>query len=384
MRLKTLNGAPLCEDLDFGAATLLNVEALARYFEEELHQASGETGTAPDLKWRRLAPADTRLHTGWSQPYLPAGAFHGSNPDMAFSIPQVDGPSDMPQDNTTILDQTVTLLDHYSEVDDFVQNALRFHDSLLSSQIAGDAGDRAGSASSFMEDSFHTMSTDMESQQQVASQGPILQIPSSLALTSLGSLPSPEHLRSIYPQTPTPNFLCVLTAPPSDRDVFVRKGGYKMSLREITVADETKSGFKISFWNRPFGRGESQNSLAQTLERVKVGDILLLRNIALNAFRDNVYGQSLNPSITRVRTSVEVLMSSSGISSRQLGALPAAVVAAFMRVKRWASVHVAPDTAGLRKRKGGAMEVSSRFTKRTTRSPDAHNDTLPPDTMEAA
>jgi hypothetical protein len=301
---------------------------------------------------------------------------------VSFSVPDIQTSSGLPQDETTILDQTVTLLDHTDVPDDFVQHSLIFHDTLLSSQIAGDdAADHTVSSASFLGTSFEM--TDMESQQHEASQGPVLHVASTLILTSLGSLPSPDHLRAIYPQTPTPNILCVLTASPTEREVFVRKGRFRMTLREITVADDSKSGFRISFWNRPSGRPESQNTITQTLDRVRVGDILLLRNIALNAFRDDVYGQSLNPSITRVRTTVEMLKSGSGISSRQLGALPAAVLAAFMRVKRWSGAHVAPDTTGLRKRKGG-MDTSSGTTKRLLRSSDAHNGTLPPDTMEAS
>ena len=384
MRLKTLNGAPLCEDLDFTAEALLDSETLAHALYEEPHQAAHEKSTAPDLKWRRLAPTDTRLRTGWSQPYLPAGAFQGSNPDASFSVPEIEKLSESPPDDTTILEQTVTLLDDTVEPSNFVQQSLIFHDTLLSSQIAGDdAADQTFSSSSFMDTSFETTDLDMNSHQHEASQGHILHIPSTFVLTPLGSLPSPDHLRAIYPQTPTPNILCVLTAPPTDREVFVKKGGYRMSLREIDVADGSKSGFRISFWNRPSGRGESQNIPIQTLDRVRAGDILLLRNIALNAFRDNVYGQSLNPSITRVRTTVEILKSSGGISSRQLSALPTAVAAAFMKVKRWASAHVASDIAGSRKRKG-AMETSSKSTKRSLRSSEAPDDTLPPDTMEPA
>jgi hypothetical protein len=382
MRLKTLNGAPLSTDLDFRAENLLDIDSLVRYLYAEPHTShENDRASAPELKWRRLAPTETRLRTGWSQPFLPAGAFHGSNPDVSFFVPDIQPSSGLSPDETTVFDQTVTLLDHTDVPDDFVQHSLIFHDTLLSSQIAGDdATDQTVSSSSFMGTSFEM--TDMESQQHEASHGPVLHVASSLILTSVGSLPSPDHLRAIYPQTLTPNILCVLTAPPTDREVFVRNGGFKMTLREITVADDSKSGFKISFWNRPSGRPESQNTITQTLDCVRVGDILLLRNIALNAFRDDVYGQSLNPSITRVRTTVDVLKSGSGISSRRLGALPAAVLAAFMRVKRWAGAHVAPDTTGLRKRKGG-MDASSGTTKRSLRSSNAHNDTLPPDTMEA-
>jgi hypothetical protein len=384
MKLKTLNGAPLSEDLDFSPETLLDGGALAQYLCSEEPQRTHGTGTAPALKWRRLAPTGTGLHTGWSQPYLPAGAFHGSNPDVSFSVPEMEGLSELPPDDTTttFLDQTVTLLDNTVEPDDYVEHSLIFHDTLLSSQVAGDnAVEQTLSSPSFVETSFNT--TDVDSQQHEASQGPIVHVPSTLVLTTLGSLPSPEHLRSIYPQTPTPNIICVLTAPPIDREVVAKKGGYKMSLREFTVADDTRSSFKISFWNRPAGRAESQSILTQTLDRVRAGDILLLRNIALNAFRDDVYGQSLNPSITRVRTSVGILMSSTGMSNRQLSALPAAALATFMRVKRWASAHVASDMAGLRKRKADT-ETSTSSTKRTLRSSKRYNDTLPPDTMEAA
>lgn len=152
-----------------------------------------------------------------------------------------------------------------------------------------------------------------------------------------------------------------------------------MQLREIIVADDTKGGFKVSFWQKPSAGSEPQNALRQTLQRIKAGDILLLRNIALNTFRDNVYGQSLNLSIARVQTSVQVLMSGTGVSSRQLGALPAPVVTAFMRVKKWANVHVASDVH--RKRKDES-QISNRSTKRSFRSVGNYDEELPPDTME--
>ncbi|KAF2449119.1 hypothetical protein P171DRAFT_336047, partial [Karstenula rhodostoma CBS 690.94] len=264
----------------------------------------------------------------------------------------------------------------------FVHHSLIFHDTLLSSQIApGGLVDGAVTSQSFVATSFEsTTSISMDSFQRSNTDVPILQIPTTLKLTALGTLPSAAHLRRIYPQTPTPNFLCVLAAPPEDREVFVRKGGYRMRLREITVADDTRSDFKITFWQKPQKTGDSQNVLGHALQRIKAGDILLLRNIALNAFRDDVYGQSLNPSIARVQSSIEILMSSGGISSRQLGALPAPVVTAFMRVKKWASAHVASDVPGLKKRKDESQR-SNRYAKRSLRSSYAHDETLPPDTM---
>jgi hypothetical protein len=117
------------------------------------------------------------------------------------------------------------------------------------------------------------------------------------------------------------------------------------------------------------------------MQRIRVGDIVLLRNVALTAFRDTVYGQSLNPAITRARTTVDVLMSGVGVSIEQLGGLPGAVVAMFMRVKRWAKSHIATDSGNSRKRKERSVERN----RPTTRAFEAsmRDEYLPPDTMEA-
>ncbi|KAJ4295618.1 hypothetical protein N0V90_007631 [Kalmusia sp. IMI 367209] len=378
MRLKTLNGAPLCADLDFSPEALLHPDEAAHFLRPDaLPTANGE-----DLafKWRHITPKEHRLRSDWSQPYLPNGGFHGDDLDISFSVPGIGASLDGNQQDLTILDTTMSLPEATFEDNDFVHQSLILHDTLLSSQIASEeVADRTVSSQSFLGTSFDSTGTD--SFQHSDTSRPILQVPTTLKLTTLGSLPDAAHLRSLYPQTPTPNLLCVLAAPPETREVFVKKGSYKMQLREIVVADDTRSGFKISFWQRPSNGSNSRNALDQALQCVKVGDILLLRNIALNPFRDDVYGQSLNPSITRVRTSIELLMSGSVISTRQLGALPAPVLTAFTRLKKWANIHVASDL-GSAKRRRRATDGSSRSPKRTLRSTDVHDETLPPDTME--
>ncbi|KAF1977324.1 hypothetical protein BU23DRAFT_550654 [Bimuria novae-zelandiae CBS 107.79] len=383
MRLKTLNGAPLRADLDFSADALLPSDEATKFFYEDAPRIGNVEDAA--FKWRHVTSKDQRLRSEWSQPYLPTGGFHESDTEVSFAVPGVGASLDANEDDTTILDTTATFEETSFGEEEFVHHSLIFHDSLLSSQIASvGASNHMTTSQSFLSTSMDSTSgIDMNSFQNSNSDGPILQVPTTLKLTTLGALPSAAHLRRIYPQTPTPNILCVLTAAPEDREVFVKKGGYRMRLREITVADDTKSGFKVSFWQKPSNGSESQNALSYALQRVKAGDILLLRNIALNAFRDDVYGQSLNLSITRVRTSIEILMSGGGISSRQLGALPAPVVTALMRVKKWANTHVASDTASRKKRKDES-EISSRFTKRFLRSSDMHDEMLPPDTMEPA
>jgi hypothetical protein len=384
MRLKMLNGAPLSKHLDFSDSTLLATEKCKTFGTVAVISTSAEEST-PALKWRSISTKNTRLRTGWSQPYLP-GSTHRN--DVSLSIPNVQRSSPLPQDDTTDLDYTMASFEDPSRaVDDFLEHSLAFHDTLLSSQVLQDDVTDTTLGSSILTTSFGTTISDFSSPSKAISEHTlIIQIPTKMAITPLGSLPSAQHLRSIYPQTPTPNFLCALTANPEQREVFVRKGGYKMNLWEVSLADDTRSNFKVTFWVRPpqesnNERTHAQNLLLQTLQSIKVGDILLLRNIALTSFRDTVFGQSLNPGITRARTGVDVLMRSSGISVGQLGGLPAPVVEAFMRVKRWAKAHIASNIAGLRKRKG-SISKQDEYVKRAFGNQDLDN-SMPPDTMES-
>jgi hypothetical protein len=382
MRLKTLNGAPLSTSLDFGEHALLDPSKCEHF---DIHKISTSTASSTaSLKWRALAPRNTRLQTGWSQPYLPRGE---DNADASISLPDLGTSPTFPTELLTQLDTTLSFEEEPSVADDFLQQSLIFHDTLLSSQVAQDAtADQSASSSSFLTTSFGTSISEMSSPSRIEGQTVIMQVPPKMTTAPIGTLPSAQHLRSIYPQTPTPNLLCVLTTNPERREVFVRRGGFKMDLCEITVADDTKSGFKVTFWLRPPRESNNEQShaqqlLLQELERMKVGDILLLRNIALTSFRDVVYGQSLNPIIARARTTIDVLMKSSGVSVGQLSGLPVPVFETFTRVKRWARTHVAVNEGGSRKRKETST-AKDRSGKRRVTSP-LPDDSLPPDTMEA-
>lgn len=384
MRLKSLNGAPLRENLDFSDGTLIAVAKCSGFHAQSWHGQSTEEQSA--LKWRDIGLKSARLRTGWSQPFLPGTGLQGDKNNKSFAIPNMEDSSALPGCDTTGLDTTLTLEEQTSAVDDYLEHSLIFHDTLLSSQVVQDvAADNTVTSSSFLTTSFGTTSSGLSSPSPVDSRVNILPVPPSMAVTTLGSLPSAQYLRSIYPQTPTPNFLCALMTTPERREVFVRKGNYKMDLWEMTVGDDTRSTFKVTFWLRPPREWNNEQNhphfqLLHTLERLQVGNIILLRNIALTAFRDTVYGQSLNTAITRARTSVDVLMESSGMSVAQVGGLPASVVEMFMRVKRWAGSHVAGVPDAVRKRKGGPS-TSANATKRSFAS-SAFDEALPPDTME--
>jgi hypothetical protein len=384
MRLKTLNGAPLPQHLNFGEDVLLTPDECRRFAAIPPHSTPSSNEEA--LKWRCLAVKDTRLRTGWSQPYLPGSGRRLKDADMPLSLPYDERTSTSFGLDSTHQDTIMGLDEQPTPADTFLEHSLVFHDTLLSSQVVqSTTADQTLSSSSFLSTSFGTTTSDISSSNRTDGRTLILQVPPSIAISPLSSLPSAQHLRSIYPQTPTPNFICALMAAPECRDVYVRKGGYHMDLYEIIVADDTHSGFKITFWIRPprdsNALSKTQQQLLQTLQSIQIGDILLLRNIALTSYRDTVHGQSLNPSIVRARTSVDVLMPGIGSSGRRLEALPEPILEAFRRVKRWARAHIAVTDGGSRKRRGTSTGRGSP-TKRTPAS-SAHDECLPPDTMES-
>ncbi|KAH7350475.1 hypothetical protein BKA66DRAFT_446861 [Pyrenochaeta sp. MPI-SDFR-AT-0127] len=388
MRLKTLNGAPVCEQLDFNESNLLDPND-CNAFGATVPYAASQNNTATALKWRRLTGKDTRLRSGWSQPHLPRAIHDYEQLGLSFSLPNADLSLTFPEDDTSNLSTAITAEEQSSETDGFLQHSLIFHDTLLSSQVLKDTPtDISISSSSCLTTSFDT-TTSVSSKPGRAHDhnSRITMVPSTIVTTPLGSLLSARHLRSIYPQTLTPNLLCVLTTRPQRREVFVKKnGGYKMHIWEIIVADDTRSGFKVSFWVRPVQQqnneqGYAHTPLLHTLERLRVGDILLLRNIALTSFRDMVHGQSLNPAITRARTTIDVLLSGSGVLVGQVDGLPATLKDTFIRVKRWARSHIAAGHIESRKRKGSPLKRDEQL-KRPFTSPEYDN-SLPPDTLEA-
>ncbi|KAH7093150.1 hypothetical protein FB567DRAFT_168127 [Paraphoma chrysanthemicola] len=366
MRLKTLNGAPPAHHLTFDEDVLL-----ARH--QCMSFSDCPSSVRSILKWRCINSRQARLHSGWSQPYLP----HSNPPSLpkaSFHFEQ----------DTTCHDTAL------GTADDFLQHSLIFHDTLLSSQVelAQDTrADQTVSSSSFLTTSFDSSTSEPSSPLAVGKQGSDLQLPPSLAVTTLGAIPSAQHLCAIYPQTPTPNIVCVLMTNPERRDIFVRKGGYKMDLHEMTVADDTRSGFKISFWLRPsnetsFAQVNPQHRLLHTLQHIGVGDIVLLRNIALTSFRDTVHGQSLNPQISRARTTIDVLESRNGRAVNQPTNLPAPILAALKRLQRWSKSYIAV-TETRSKRTIDASDSLQKSGKRRFAG-SLCDDTLPPDTLEPA
>ncbi|KAI4242718.1 MAG: hypothetical protein L6R42_010933, partial [Xanthoria sp. 1 TBL-2021] len=124
----------------------------------------------------------------------------------------------------------------------------------------------------------------------------------STPITNLSTIPSACYLHSIEPQTMTVNLLLGIIALPPPRTIITRKDARTISLVELTVGDETEAGFGINIWlPAPFSYLKpGEVDLRAEMEKLRVRDVVLMRNVALTSFRGRVYGQSLRRGMTRV------------------------------------------------------------------------------------
>lgn len=141
-------------------------------------------------------------------------------------------------------------------------------------------------------------------------------------LSDLKDIPSAGHLHSIIPQTMTMNLIVgVITIYPPRR-VMTRQWQREQDIVEMVVADETKTGFSVTFWLAPDSGHD--DSLRSSLAGLRPRDIVLLRTVGLSSFRERVYGQSLRKGMTKVdllhRQRVDVTESAGVYSLRRIQA----------------------------------------------------------------
>lgn len=205
-------------------------------------------------------------------------------------------------------------------------------------------------------------------------------------LTNLSSLPTAGHLISLQPQTVTRDFVVGFISLAAPRTVTVRKTGQDAVLIEMVVGDETRAGFGTSFWVNPDDRtsnnipgltdtNDNMEHAQNNLQLLRVGDIILLRNVELSSFRKVVYGQSL-----RRRTSVLLLRrpgSSKGILAKSrapLQSIDKQVLDKAERVSEWAKRFIRPpiEHRGI----DGSVKTEQGVKRKRMEAPEA---SLPPE-----
>lgn len=167
----------------------------------------------------------------------------------------------------------------------FCEESLAAHNLMPSSQIGSISMDTTEDTISFM-----TTSTNGVSLQDRTNPLP-LPVPSHLS--DLEDVPSASRILALSPQTVTLNLIVAVISIAQPRTITTR-WGTTLSLVEVLVGDETKSGFAVSFW---LSNDQATTSQVSKLRRQ---DVVLMENVALHVFRGKVYGQSLRKNLTRV------------------------------------------------------------------------------------
>ena len=171
----------------------------------------------------------------------------------------------------------------------FYEQSLAIHNPLPSSQL--DDTSHANETTHLDETSFITTSS-LSNTTATSAQPPPPVIPAHLS--DLEDVPTAAQLLSLHPQTITLNVIAGILSIAQPRAVTTR-WGKTLSLVEILLGDETRSGFSVTFWLA--GDNDANSETLHTLQRQ---DVVLLQNVALHVFRGKVYGQSLRRGQTKV------------------------------------------------------------------------------------
>lgn len=187
-------------------------------------------------------------------------------------------------------------------------------------------------------------------------------------LTDIKRIPNAEHITRMQPQTMTLNLLVGIISVSPSRTVNLRRQNAEMDIIEVTVGDETRAGFTISFWLVPVSSQKKPiDDLRKTLVSLRPGNVVLLHNVALSAFKGCVYGQSLSRRFARNSTSITVLA-----DDAYPGGTLAGDVGKFQRVRDWTM-----DFVGAAKKQAPSVRSGQISGKHRTKE-------LPPDTQGSA
>ncbi|GAW13997.1 hypothetical protein ANO14919_033890 [Xylariales sp. No.14919] len=280
-------GAPEGHTLDWAEPKLLDhfLEPIANFahletsLESSLREASFLTTTDLAL-WRSIPLQRERLPTGFSQTHALAHLYPGSPEFFTTLSGSFDTTSDVSED---ALDKRI--------VNQFYDHSLAIHGDVPSSQLPSISFATEDSSFDITDDLSVERSTQVD---DTTTEVRGLSVGEVKHLSDLEDLPDAKYLLSILPQTMTVNLIVGIISIAEPRTVRTRWGTTN-SLVELLVADETKSGFSVTFW-MPSEPSET-NALVRSLRRQ---DIVLLRNVALSVFMKKVHGHSLRKGHTKI------------------------------------------------------------------------------------
>ncbi|KAI1145767.1 hypothetical protein F4825DRAFT_442847 [Nemania diffusa] len=280
-------GAPEGHTLDWTVPNLLNhfLEPIASFArmetspEPSLREVSFLSTSDPAV-WRSIPLHRERLPTGFSQTHALDHFYEGSPEFFTTLSKSFEDTSYVSEDG---LDQRI--------IDKFYDHSIAIHGDVPSSQLP--------SMSLTTDESSFETTDGLSEAKSTQADNSITELHSVREtgikhLSDLEDLPDAKHLLSISPQTMTVNLIVGIISIAEPRTVRTRWGATE-SLVELLVADETKSGFSITFWMS--SKPSDTNTLVRNLRRQ---DIILLQNVALGVFMNKVHGHSLRKGHTKI------------------------------------------------------------------------------------
>lgn len=150
------------------------------------------------------------------------------------------------------------------------------------------------------------------------SQRRLSQAPRPNILTDLSFIPNAAYLESILPQTMTVNMIVGIISISQPRRVITGKGygrPRQQEIVELTVGDDTKTGFNITLWmppnmhvgwrdrdemDQPVNQTGARSNLRRAVKEVRPRDVIMLQHVALSYYRGKVHGQSLKGDVTKL------------------------------------------------------------------------------------
>jgi hypothetical protein len=350
-----LAGAPEAEDLSWDEENLLlRFRMPITRFLEDGTVLGGEVMTqvtppSTYAKWRSLSCNQGQIQTDYME----------EPPQKMTQFLSFDNEGEM-ESQDEFLEQSIALLDDLESTHIVPRATMRNAD--------GDGESRHGttflSNASFTTNSFSTNATRTSDASFVL---PSTENPEILDLlgpvTDLKRIPNADYIFHIQPQTITVNLVVGIIAVSSIRTVRLRRRNAEMDIIDLTVGDETRAGFSISFWLVPVeGQRKPTDDLRQTLLKLRTGDVVVVSNVALSCFKNCVYGQSLSRQFARNSTSISVIVEFAGGGSLQLRAK-------MERAREWTRDFV-------------GVATRNKPSDSKTRNMATVNIALPPDTQD--
>lgn len=314
-------GAPLISDVDAASCTLNHFDkTFCNFMGISADYNMPQTDSPTHATWRSLPLVKQPFHTDFSQA-------HQFGDYVADNICDIFRTS-----NVSIEHQTST----FAEADiltQFCEESLAFHDDMPSSQL-DHLDDTVNSATGT---SFITTSSTGE-------QNSMPPPPMPSHLSDLEDVPPARHILALNPQTVTVNLIVGIMSIAQPRTVTTRWGS-ELSLIEVLVGDETKSGLIVTFW-------VPCNSVAQSeVGKLRRQDVVLMRNVGLHVFRGKVYGQSLRKGLTQLsllwRRDGGAYYSTKDLNNRHLTNHPQKEKTRQVKdwVLKFVGGHISPNTA---------------------------------------